>query len=147
MARPVLALPGIVSLLAIFAAPARGQQPPSPSSRSSNLVTVRGCVDGRVLTTTDDSGIADSDSSHRLDLTGSKEMMKRVKEHAGHLEEITGVLKNADAAGTTSIKEKQVGSKGRAYVGVGHDDPPPVEAVRPSIQVRDITHLADRCSS
>ena len=63
--------------------------PPAP--KKSNLVTVRGCVNGRVLTVTDRSGLTNSIRS--FDLTGDKAMGKLLKDHSGHMEEVTGVLK------------------------------------------------------
>jgi hypothetical protein len=129
-----------------LAAAARGQQPSSKSS--SNSVTLRGCVEGRVLTTTDESGIGDG--RHTFDLTGDKQMHALLKEHSGHIEEVTGVLKAGDGNATAMVKEKNVGSKGRAYVGAGRTDPPSPSTtseavVRSSIAVRSLAHIADSC--
>jgi hypothetical protein len=77
------------------------------AGKSSNLVTLRGCVEGRVLTTTDDSGLGDG--RHTFDLTGDKQMRALLKEHSGHIEEVTGVLKAGDGNAATMIKEKDVG--------------------------------------
>jgi hypothetical protein len=128
-------------------AAARGQQP--SSKPSPNSVTVRGCVEGRVLTTTDDSSIGDG--RHTFDLTSEKQMRALLKEHSGHIEEVTGVLKAGDGNGTVTVKEKNVGSKGRAYVGAGRTDPPSPSTtseavVRSSISVRSLTHIANDCS-
>jgi hypothetical protein len=121
----------------------------SSSKSSSDSVTLRGCVEDRVLTTTDDSGIGDG--RHTFDLTGDKPMRALLKEHSGHIEEVTGVLKAGDGNATTMVKEKNVGSKGRAYLGAGRTDPPSASStseavVRSSIAVHSLTHIADSCS-
>jgi len=120
----------------------RGRSDP-PASKTSNLITVRGCLNGRVLTATDRSGM--TDSIRRFDLTGSKEMTKLLKEHSGHMEEVTGTLKELSPAGPI-VKEKTMG-KNRFYVGAGKTEAPPPDTAKPSIAVRDLTHLAGQCTS
>ena len=117
----------------------------APSQKSANLVTVRGCLEGLVLTTIDEAGIGDG--THRFDLTGDKRMTTLLKDHSGHQEEITGVLKARNANGATMIKEKRIG-KGRVYIGGGTNTAPPENAAaRSSIDVREVTHLGNRCST
>ena len=73
-------------------------------------------------------------------------MAKLLKEHSGHMEEVTGTLKELSAAGPI-VKDKTMG-KNRFYVGAGKTEAPPADAsVRPSIAVRDLTHLAGQCTS
>ena len=116
--------------------------PPAP--KKSNLVTVRGCLNGRVLTVTERSGLTDSIRS--LDLTGDKAMAKLLKGHSGQMEEVSGVLKSGAGNATPVVKEKTVG-KNRFYVGAGSSTPPPNDASRPTIAVRDLTHLTGQCTS
>src|SRR6266446_4813736 len=89
----------------------------TPKSKNSDLVTVRGCVHGQVLTTIDETG-TNAHSPQRFNLTGDRRTLQTLKEHSGHLEEITGVLKGGTADGGVKIAEKPI-DKGRIYIGVG----------------------------
>ena len=113
------------------------------AQKASNLVTVRGCLQGLVLATPEDTDMADR--SRTFDLTASRELTKLLKAHSGHMEEVTGVVKG-NTNGADLVKEKQAG-KNRIYVGTARRTAPATTAVRPSIAVRAVTHLADRCSS
>jgi hypothetical protein len=112
--------------------------------KPSDVVTVRGCLDGSVLTTVDDTGVGAM--SHRFDLTGDKRVRRLLKDHSGHLVEITGVLKSRNADSPPMVKEKPIG-KGRVYVGGGTSSAAAADGGRPSITVRELTHLASRCSA
>jgi hypothetical protein len=113
-----------------------------PSARkASNLVTVRGCLTGLVLATPEDTDM--QDHSRTFDLTASRELKKLLKEHNGHMEEVTGVV-SGNTNGADVVKEKQAG-KNRIYIGAAKRTEPPNPAVRPSIAVRAVTHVADRC--
>ena len=117
-----------------------GQEP--SAQKASNLVTVRGCLQGLVLATPEDVDMADR--SRTFDLTANRELKKLLKEHNGHMEEVTGVV-TGNTNGGDLVKEKQAG-KNRIYVGAAKRTAPPNPASRPSIAVRAVTHLADRCS-
>ena len=137
MARSVTALYLVVGLQ-VTDTPKQPQQP--------DLVTVRGCIHGLTLTTT-----ADADLGVReFQLTGSREMKALLKQHAGHIDEITGLLKSGKDAGDARIKEKS-GSQGRVYVGVGTrlTSPTTTETTvltASVIDVRSVTDTENRCS-
>ena len=140
------ALVPIVVTVGCVAATAVHVRSAQPAGKPSNLVTLRGCVEGHVLTTTDDSGLGDG--RHTFDLTGDRQMRTLLKEHSGHLEEVAGVLKVGDGNATTMIEEKDVGTKGLGLRRRRESDPPASPAVaRSSIAVREMSHLANSCSS
>ena len=134
---------GMVSVVAVSA----GSQgaPRDDVQQKSDLVTVRGCLNGRTLVALYGTG---STNPQRYELTGDREMMKTLKAHSSHVEEVTGTLKSRDAKGATRITEKQSG-KNRVYVGIGeakHSDAPS-PAAGPIIAVRSMKHLNDYCGS
>jgi hypothetical protein len=113
--------------------------------KQADLVTIRGCLHGLTLTTT-----ADTDFGVRqFQLTGKRELTALLKQHSGHIEEITGLLKAGKDAGEARIKEKS-GSQGRVYVGVGKRATSPDSAIpTPTvsvIEVRSVTHVENHCS-
>jgi hypothetical protein len=110
--------------------------------KPSDLVMVRGCLHGLTLTT---SAAPDFDSAPRqFQLNASRELSGLLKQHTGHMEEITGVLKAGKDAGAARIKEKS-GSKGRIYVGAG-TTPSTLEIPTASVvDVRSVRHLENRC--
>src|SRR5215831_4433452 len=85
--------------------------------KSSDLVTVRGCVHGTGITTIDESG-TNGMPPQRFNITGSRAMLSALKKHSGHLEEVTGTLKRGSGDGSTHVGEKKI-DKGRVYIGVG----------------------------
>jgi hypothetical protein len=120
-------------------APQGGVTPQSP--KQPDLVTVRGCVRGSILTT--------AFQPRQFQLTSSRELSALLKKHSGHTEEITGRLKSGDVAGATVTKEKS-GSQGRVYVGVGKDtvkdtSTPSEDLTLPVIEVRSVTHIENSC--
>lgn len=121
----------------------------TPQSKSSNLVTVRGCVHGTGIATVDESG-TNGIPPQRFILTGSRATLSALKKHSGHLEEVTGRLKGGTAAGGTRVVEKPI-DKGRVYMGVGTAPfERPGVASEPdaasTIEIRDFVHIGDRCA-
>ena len=116
-----------------------------PTKTSSDQITVRGCLQGLVLTTQDESG-TNLPTPHKFVITGDRRTLKTLKMHSGHFDELTGVLKAGKSSSGFVVKEKPI-KKGRAYIGVGSA---PVYEANPipdsSIEVRGFTHIHDRCS-
>jgi hypothetical protein len=116
------------------------QAPATPKSpKQSDLVTVRGCLHGLTLTT--------GFEPRQFQLTGSRELSALLKQHSGHVEEITGRLKAGNVAGATVVKEKS-GSKGRIYVGAGTGGTGTSASETltiPVIDVRSVAHIENRC--
>jgi hypothetical protein len=113
--------------------------------QKSDLVTVRGCLNGRTLVALYGTG---SITPQRYELTGDRETMKALKAHSSHVEEITGTLKTRDPKGATHTTEKQSG-KNRVYFGVAEAKPSdaPSPAAGPVIAVRSMKHLNEHCGS
>jgi len=118
--------------------------PPSQAPKKESTVQVRGCMQGQSLTLTEDPGF--EVPNKRIDLTGDRRLMKTLKEHNGHLEEIVGVLKTQSQSNTVAVKEKR-GEKTRVYVGVSDNRSKPMEALpaAPVLDVRAFTHLGRKC--
>ena len=119
------------------------------TEKDAHLVTVRGCLHGLVLTTTDETG-TNMPFPQRFDLTSDRRTLKQLEDYSGHFLEITGVLKGGTGNGGTRITEKPI-PKGRIYVGVGLT---PATAPRQlpgdpgaasTLDVRTFTDI-DRCS-
>jgi hypothetical protein len=99
---------------------ALAQQPPAtdrpPDSNSNKtIVTVRGCVDGALLTHTQPQGPSTS-LPKTLKTTGSRAMRTLLKELNGHLVDATGVIKGVQGQATGSIVRGN--DKTKVYVGV-----------------------------
>src|SRR5437762_237476 len=108
----------LISLITVWASAAVAiTGADTPKSKNSDLVTVRGCLHGQVLTTIDETG-TNGHAPQRFNLTGDRRTLQTLKEHSSHLEEITGVLKGGPADGGVKIAEKPI-DKGRIYIGVG----------------------------
>jgi hypothetical protein len=119
------------------------------TEKDPHLVTVRGCLHGLVLTTTDDTG-TNTVVSQRFDLTGNRSTLGQLKKYPGRFMEVTGVLKGGTGNGGTRISEKPI-PKGRIYVGVGSTPvtapgtPPERPATASTLDVRKFEDI-DRCS-
>jgi hypothetical protein len=139
-----------VSVAFCVALDARGQKPRDapPEPKRGETVVALGCVKGSVLESTDTES---TDGTGRLTqlvtyrLTGDKDVLKVLKrEHDGHIEEITGVLKSELA--TNEKRGKQFG-KTRIVVGVGPSaradgqQPQPL----PVLSVKSFRHIAASC--
>jgi hypothetical protein len=119
------------------------------TEKDPHLVTVRGCLHGLVLTTTDETG-TNMPFPQRFDLTGDRRTLKQLEDYSGHFLELTGVIKRGPANGGIRITEKPI-PKGRVYVGVG-STPATVRGQSPegpgaatTLDVRNFTDI-DRCS-
>src|SRR5438128_8588582 len=104
---------------------AQTSPPASQAPKKESTVQVRGCLQGQSLTLTEDPGF--EVPNKRIDLTGDRRLMRTLKEHNGHLEEIVGVLKTQSQSNTVAVKEKR-GEKTRVYVGVSDNRSKPMEA-------------------
>jgi hypothetical protein len=116
---------------------------PSTQPKQSDLVMVRGCLHGLTLTTL---SAADFDADPRtFQLTASRDLAAQLKQHTGHVEEVTGVLKAGKDTGATRVKEKR-GTKGRVYGGFGSrtsraENP----GATSTLEVRGVTHVQAHC--
>jgi len=134
------------SVFLLLIAGATLQLPPAPTTpgQKPSPVHVRGCVHGSSLLLSEDPGF--EVPGRKIDLQGSKKIMRMLKEHDGHQDEIVGMLKTRARNNSVIVKEKR-GEKTRVYVGAsetrsdsGDDLAPP-----PTLTVRDVIHLDVRC--
>jgi hypothetical protein len=130
--------------LASAAVAAQSVAPAQEAPKRDSTVQVRGCLQGQTLTLTEDPGFIVPGG--RLDLRGDRRIMRALKEHNGHIEEIVGVLKMQSGRTAVAVKEKR-GEKTRVYIGVSEDRPKPLEAVpaTPIIEVRAFSLIGPKC--
>ena len=124
---------------------ARQAVPPATEApKKDSTVQVRGCLQGQTLILTEDPGF--TVPGGRLDLKGDKRIMRGLKEHNGHIEEIVGVLKMQSGSTAVAVKEKR-GEKTRVYVGVSEDRTKPLDPVpaAPIIDVRVFSLVGPKC--
>jgi hypothetical protein len=130
----------VAAMMAPQAVPPTSQPP-----KKDSTVQVRGCLRGQSLTLTEDPGF--EVPGKRLDLKGDRRLMRALKEHDGHVEEIVGVLKMQTPDEAVAVKEKRK-DKTRIYVGVsearstGTLEPIPTA---PVLEVRAFSHVGPRC--
>ena len=116
MGAPSRLMPSMATVVLAFASAGPLAQGTPNTRTDSHVMTVRGCLQGLVLTTVDSSPI--NAAVHKLTLTGDRETLKQLKQLSNHLLEVTGVPKGGDDHTGARIAEKPI-PKGRVYVGVG----------------------------
>lgn len=140
------------ALLLLLAASIGLQEPvpePKPPKRG-DTVTIKGCLDGGVLESTESSTADRGGNLHNAvvyRLTGDKDLLRRIKkEHAGHLDVLTGVLKTDPP--TTTVRGTRIG-KTRIFIGagasrgMGPEPPPPM----PVLEVKELEHTEVSCGT
>jgi len=120
------------------------------TKKDSQLVTVRGCLHGVVLTTRDETN-TNTVVHQQFTLKGDGATLKQLKGLSGHLMEVTGTLKGGNGDGGTRVTEKPI-PKGRVYVGVGStplanptQQQPSPPASSDTIDVRTFTDIDPHC--
>jgi hypothetical protein len=129
-----------------------GQQETRPVPKDSMAVGARGCLKGRVFTATStiehEGALRGPDiTGRRFRINGKKELTNQVKEHDGHLVEITGIVRKAD------LSDEGVGFKvGGARVVIGAQGTNPntrnLPAAPPTIPTMDaltLVFVKDTC--
>src|ERR1051325_7350714 len=86
-------------LLALMAGPQEEKQEHPKVPKDSVLLTVSGCLKGRVLSVSDvrreDTQSGPIVRARSFRLAGKKDVMKGVKEHDGHLVDVTGLVRKS----------------------------------------------------
>jgi hypothetical protein len=121
------------------------------TKKHSQVVAVRGCLRGRVLTTSQESGGADTVAHQQFTLTADRAILKQLQALSGHLIEVTGAVEGGTGQDGVRIVEKPI-PKGRVYAGVGtapvanpsQVQPPPPAA--PTLDVRTVADIDSRCN-
>ncbi|MEO8076875.1 MAG: hypothetical protein ABI818_11125 [Acidobacteriota bacterium] len=133
-------IPAIFSF-ALSAAPAgqHGTEAGTAEPRKGDPLVVTGCIIGPT--------IEETDTLRSFRLTGDKAIVKELaKEHAGHIDEVSGTLKSTLASGTTH--GRQFG-RSRVSIGIVESKSRPApdrgEAL-PVLAVKSFRHLPGVCS-
>jgi hypothetical protein len=127
-------------ILAAFIQAPPAPQPKQPQSTSRSPIVLIGCIDlPKFKVTSSDLGVPPT-----LRLHGKKAVTAMLKEHNGHGDELTGLLKeNGRAMGGT--KEKKVGDKTRIYVGARSETTTSDVVEEPTFEVQSLKHLGNPC--
>jgi len=118
--------------------------PPQNDKQKQSTVHVRGCLHGSTLELREDPGF--DVPGGKLELQGSRDMRRLLKEHNGHHEEIVGVLKTRGRNHSVAVKEKR-GEKTRVWVGASETRGTSTDDITapPTLAVKDIVHLGPHC--
>jgi hypothetical protein len=138
-------------LLALIASPQENKQEHPKVPKDSIMLVVTGCLKGRVLAVSDvrqedtQSGPIVKSKSFRV--AGKKEVMKDVKEHDGHLVDVTGIVKKSSLIepGVRVGKNVTIGG-GPPVAGSGGATPIPNEYI-PVLDAESVRLRASSCSS
>jgi hypothetical protein len=138
-------------LLALMSSPQENQQEHPKVPKDSIMLVVTGCLKGRVLAVSDvrqedtQSGPIVKAKSFRV--AGKKDIMKDVKEHDGHLVDVTGIVKKSALIepGIKVGKSVTIGG-GPPVAGSGGATPIPNEYI-PVLDAESVRVRATNCGS
>ena len=135
-----------LALLFVYAiAPAQGDRP--PASAAADVIAVKGCVRGselKVAYSNSSDFTPDAAAPTVFRLRGPKQLMKQLREHEGHYDEVSGILKDSEGK-IGALKEKQVGKRTRITAGVREERDTGAEPANPVLDVRSFTHVRSTC--
>jgi hypothetical protein len=137
-------------LLALLSSPQENQQEHPKVPKDSIMLVVTGCLKGRVLAVSDvrqedtQSGPIVKAKSFRV--AGKKEIMKDVKEHDGHLVDVTGIVKKSSLIepGIKVGKSVTIGG-GPPVAGSGAGAAPVPNEYIPVIDAESVRMRATNC--
>ena len=138
-------------LLALMSSPQENQQEHPKVPKDSIMLVVTGCLKGRVLAVSDvrqedtQSGPIVKAKSFRV--AGKKDIMKDVKEHDGHLVDVTGIVKKSSLIepGVKVGNRVTIGG-GPPVAGSGGATPIPNEYI-PVLDAESVRLRATNCGS
>ena len=138
-------------LLALMSSPQENQQEHPKVPKDSIMLVVTGCLKGRVLAVSDvrqedtQSGPIVKAKSFRV--AGKKDIMKDVKDHDGHLVDVTGIVKKSALIepGIKVGKSVTIGG-GPPVAGSGGATPIPNEYI-PVLDAESVRMRATNCGS
>jgi hypothetical protein len=136
-----------VLALLFVCAMTRAQGGKPPTSGAADLIALKGCVHGSELKVTYSNSAdftPDGAAPTVFRLRGSRQLMKQLREHEGHYDEVSGILKDAQGK-MGALKEKQVGKRTRITAGVREERDTGVEPADPVLDVRSFAHVRSTC--
>ena len=135
----------------VVAAPQEKEQERPRVPKDSIELVVSGCLKGRVLAVSDvrreDTQSGPIVRARSFRLAGKKDVMKGVKEHDGHLVDVTGLVRKSALIepGVNVGKGVRIGG-GQPVAGSGSHPPPPTEYI-PVLDVESVRLRASSCGS
>ena len=136
-------------LLALMASPQENKQEKPRVPKDSIELVVTGCLKGRVLAVSDvrqeDTQSGPIVKARSFRVAGKKDIMKDIKEHDGHLVDVTGIVKKSSLVEPGIKVGKRVTIGGGAPVaGSGGAAPLPTEYI-PVLDVETVRMRASSC--
>ena len=138
-------------LLALMASPQENKQEKPRVPKDSIELVVTGCLKGRVLAVSDvrqeDTQSGPIVKARSFRVAGKKDIMKDIKEHDGHLVDVTGIVKKSSLVepGIKVGKGVTIGG-GPPVAGSGGHTPLPTEYI-PVLDVESVRMRASSCGS
>jgi hypothetical protein len=129
------------ALLAPFTLHAAGVTQDRPEAGSKlpekgDTITVKGCISG--------STIEGQESGLIYRIKGDKGLITHIsKEHKGHVDEVTGILKSSLRMG--GGKSKRIGNTTISIGAAESRNTPAVQEVNPTLEAKTIKHLPEIC--
>jgi hypothetical protein len=135
----------ITPLALAFALISSSQSDVVIKSRDSNPITLRGCLHGKTLKVTrSDDPLGPETRSFRLHL--SKALTTALREHEGHEEAITGLLRNTARSMSGTKSRVMNGGRTKVTVGAAEERNAGPDEGPPQIDVSGFRHIADLCA-
>ena len=129
----------VAALLSTFQSPPQTDKRPDASEAPAVVV---GCVHGSELKLTK-PGVSDT-YSDSVRLRGAKKVMKALREHEGHEEELTGRLTEPKTK-MGGGRSKSLGKRTKITVGAHEDRNPDVQE-SPLLDVMSFRHIDSACA-
>lgn len=140
-----------LALVGMLALPPAQDPPSDPVSapKRGDTIIVRGCIVGGTIESSETS-VADSSGTYSsfvvYRVAGEKKLVNQIKkEHDGHVDILTGILKS-DLPDQAGSKGKRIGNT-RITIGIG--EPPRTDPRKPNfmpvLNVKEIEHTGASC--
>ena len=128
-----------IALALVFGQSAQSDRPKAQHGES---IVAIGCVHGStlMLRKVDSSTMEAEDAKTAYRLRGSKDVMKTLRAHNGHEEEVTGILKGTNK---TALGTKEIGKRGRVYMREEREFS--ANEQLPEIEVTSLKHVSGAC--
>ena len=148
----------LVTILVWCSLPATGQPPipTDPPAEPGRIITVRGCLDGSLLTSTDmptSSSIGlDAAVGDRFRLVADQELQHLIDDYQGHEVSVIGRVEDLDDRTARGAIDREIRPGTRVWVGGGRQpavrlDPIPttVQTEVPELELRSMRPVNPHC--